>query len=814
MKLNNITLKFLISTIYSMVLFLGNESFFGLFEVGTIINYIIVLLPVVLIFMILFDNRKNLKSIFSINKPNIFLGLIFIIWLTISFVFGIEHGSQGIKGIIHFGVIFASIILLSRIEFEKYQIETIKKHCFIALFLSVLYGIATYIFNFNLDYNSNYKYTTINGRVYSTFFIATLFDKFICFMTVYVCYEMLNKKKYRNLFLKVLLALSGIALSLTFSRTGLLIYLAILFCFFGIELIKKHYSNVIVSAITLIVIFCIPGVRIAFDSAVKQVIGFTIFEKIDVAEDKNDDPSLDESALYRDYYKKVGTLFMEEYPITGIGIGNYSYLYNNQNAKDYLKDSSVIDKHYMYPHSSYVQLGAEAGIVAVILFYLFMYSLIYNVKFKTNRKKFLMLHLTFVIFLAVSYVEGIIYSKQYIYIFVIMYALYCNYYNVNKKKIARKRKKIDLLALHLGTGGIETSIINIANSLSKKYDVRIISLYKLKNDQNNKVLNSVEVKYLLNYGPNKEDFKSSVKSRNIFKIIKQSFISSKILYLKGELIIKEILNSDSDIIISTRMNFNILLSKYGSESKIKIAQEHQYHNNNRRYINIIKTRYGRIDYLVALTKTLEKDYKEFLKKNNHTKVVTIPNMINTENLPKTNLNNKKIISVGRLVELKRFNEIIDIFSKLNKKYELVIVGDGIERKKLEKQINDLELNDRIHLVGWKSTNEVIELLKQSDVFVMTSITEGLPMVLLEAMSVGVPCVAFDIENGVKDIIKNNYNGYVVKNRDAKQFEKKLSSLLKNSKELKKLSNNAINTSLEYSFQNVTKKWINLIERKN
>lgn len=805
MKLKNRTLKFLIVTIYSIVLLLGNENFFGIFMLGDIINYLIVLLPSIFILLLIFDNKKNLKEIFKINKINIFLGITFLIWIIISFFFGIEKGIQGIKGIIHFGVIFCLTILISRIKFEKSQIEILKKHCFIALLLSIVYGIATYIFNFNLDYNSNYKYTMINGRVYSTFFIATLFDKFLCFMFVFVCYELLNNKKYKNLFLKVLLVLSGVAVALTFSRTGLLIYLAVLFCFFGIELLKKHYCNAILSIITVLIMFFIPGVKTSFDSAVIEVVNLITNKNIQT------DTKFDDSTLYRDYYKKVGIQFINEYPIIGIGIGNYSYLYNNQNAKDYLKEDTFIDKDYMYPHSSYIQLGSECGIVAVILFYLFMYSLIYNVKFKLNKKKFLMLHLTYFIFLAISSVEGIIYSKQYIYIFSILFALYCNFYNLGKEKKINNKKKIDILALHLGTGGIESSIINISNSLSKNYEVRVISLYKLTNDQSNKISSDVKIKYLLNYGPNKLELNSAIKSKNIFKIIKELCNSIKILYCKKQLIINRILDTDADVIISTRMEFNILLSKYGSDNTLKIAQEHQYHNNNKKYINTIKSRYGRIDYLLSLTQTLENDYKLFLKRNKHTKVLTMPNMIEVDKFKQTSLNNNKIISVGRLVEGKRINEIIDIFSHIDNKYELIIVGDGVEKENLQKQINSLNLCDRVKLVGMKNSNEVIELLSQSDMFLMTSITEGLPMVLLEAMSAGVPCIAYDIENGVRDVIKNNYNGYIIKNRNQQEYIKKLNLILKNKKELKKMSLNALKTSLEYSNDNITKKWIKLIE---
>ena len=82
-------------------------------------------------------------------------------------------------------------------------------------------------------------------------------------------------------------------------------------------------------------------------------------------------------------------------------------------------------------------------------------------------------------------------------------------------------------------------------------------------------------------------------------------------------------------IVSTRVEFNVLLSKYGNLNVLKIAQEHCYHNSNNKYINKIVNKYNNIDYLCALSSTLYNDYKKFLKYNKHTKVVLLPNMLYT-----------------------------------------------------------------------------------------------------------------------------------------------------------------------------------------
>ena len=823
MQISNKTTNYIIFCIYSIVLFLGNDIFLG-FNVRNLVSYIIVVLPAVLILLLIKENYKNLSKILKNNKINMFLGIIFLIWLIISLFTGIKFGISGIKGIINFGIIILLGIFLPRIEFENYQIKKIKKHIFISFFIVLLYGIIEYIFNFNLDINSNEKYPGINGRVYSTFYIATLLDKYICIIFAFICYELTKPKNEKNIFLILLVILSGICVVLTFSRTGLLLYLGILFLFTLYQLIRKKIKFLFLALIVIIIMFFIPGARYSFQSGLNQfysLVNLPSLYQINIIEKDNDikddklsaenDASMDD----RNYYKNVGKELMKEYPINGIGIGNYSYIYNNQNAEDYLSNPSIITKPYMYPHSSFIQLGAEIGIIGMIMFYLFVYSIVFNIDFKTNKKRFIVLNFIYFVMLAISYVEGIVYSKQFFYIFIIVFSLYCNkMLNCSKlKKNNKECKSIDILALHLGFGGIETSIVNIANNLSKKYKINLILLYKLENDISYQLNENVNLKYLYNGQPNKKEFQIDVKNKNLFNIFKEVIKAIRILYLKKALIIKEIINSTSDVIISTRMEFNILLNDYGKNDTLKIAQEHQYHNNNNKYIETIKYNYYRIDYLLALTKTLKNDYINFLKDNNdYTKVELMPNMISTEGKNKTLLNNKRIISVGRLTEGKKIEEAIDIFSKIDTNFKFIIVGDGEEKNKLAQLIKEKKLEKKVELLGYKNNSEVLELLSNSDIFIMTSISEGLPMVLLEAMSVGVPCIAYDTGNGIADIITNFKNGFVIKNRNSALFEKKLKMMIEDKKLLKNMSNNAIDTIQNYSFNNITKKWIDLIEK--
>lgn len=395
-------------------------------------------------------------------------------------------------------------------------------------------------------------------------------------------------------------------------------------------------------------------------------------------------------------------------------------------------------------------------------------------------------------------------------------SLYLVLLNVKLTEECRKNinnKKISFLLLHLGYGGIESSVINAANELSKNYEIELISFYNLKNNQSKYVNKDIKVKYLYNGGPNKDEFEQALKQKNIFKMLKEGIKSIDILLKKKYLIKREIVKSESYAIVSTRYDFSILLNKYGSKDIIKIAQEHHHHNNDKKYINILKHKYKNIDYLCALTEGLKKEYEMFLKFNKHTKIIVMPNMIDNNCKEMSDLKNKNIISISRLHEGKRLNELIEIFSKLqDKQVKLYIIGDGEEQKSLEKQIKGLKLENRVFMLGYLNKEQQLEYLLKSSVYAMTSISEGLPMVLLEAMNFGIPCIAYKTDTGVADIIKNNKNGFIIENRNQEEYIKKLEMLLEDTKLKENMRKECKNTSKKYYKEEIVKIWESILKK--
>lgn len=296
-------------------------------------------------------------------------------------------------------------------------------------------------------------------------------------------------------------------------------------------------------------------------------------------------------------------------------------------------------------------------------------------------------------------------------------------------------KKIVILALHLGTGGAEKVICNLANLLCENNNVKIISTYKLSDTPSFNVNDKVEIEYLIHgLTPNRQELKNSLKQFNLINTLKELVKSFKILYLRKSLMIKAIKSLDCDIAISTRIFLNKLLGKYGNKRIIKIAQEHNHHNNNKKYINKVVNSVKGFDYFMPVSKELSDFYKTKIK---NTKVIYIPNFTEKISNEISSLQSKQLISVGRLDKVKCFDDLIDIFNifqKFHSDWVLHIIGDGPEKQNLQNKIIELQLEDKIFLCGTKLKNDLEMEYLNSSIYLMTSLTESFGLVLVEAAS--------------------------------------------------------------------------------
>ena len=455
----------------------------------------------------------------------------------------------------------------------------------------------------------------------------------------------------------------------------------------------------------------------------------------------------------------------------------------------------------------FYHLGVIAVILFLIPFLVLLYLLIKN-RFRLTKERVFYI-LMILMSLGISTIAGHVYMAPAVSIYVVIYCMFlANELNAfDKKKI--DKKKITILALHMGYGGVENAIATRASMLSKHYNVEIISLYKQEYKIPFKLDNKVKVTYLLNTVSNKQEFITNLKHFHLIKTLKEGFKSIYILLNKNSKIIKSIINSDAKIIISTRYEFSKLLNKYGRKDTLKISEQHVYNISDKYIAKLNKL--NNIDYLMPVSKNLLDNYEGKV----NIKMQYIPLALNY--YPKENelspVNNKNLITIGRLDKVKGYEDLIKIMHILvnqDSEIKLNIFGDGPEKEKLKELIKDKHLEKNIKLWGFKKYTFIKDYLKSSSLYLMTSFEESFGLVVIEAMSYGIPCIAFDSAKGVLDVI-NKDNGYLIKNRNIEEYSNTILKYLNlSNKEKKLMSNNARNIASKYSFDNVRRKYLKFI----
>ncbi len=174
---------------------------------------------------------------------------------------------------------------------------------------------------------------------------------------------------------------------------------------------------------------------------------------------------------------------------------------------------------------------------------------------------------------------------------------------------------------------------------------------------------------------------------------------------------------------------------------------------------------------------------------------------------------KHIVAMGRLVHQKGFDLLIDAFSALSDTFrnlDLTILGEGPERGNLERLIAARRLEGRVLLPG--QTEAPFPILKQADLFVLSSRFEGFGNVLCEAMACGLPVVSFDCPSGPGDIIRDGVDGVLVPPGDVKSLADALRRLLTDGTERERLASRASEVVERFGVKYVMAQWENLLRR--
>ena len=272
------------------------------------------------------------------------------------------------------------------------------------------------------------------------------------------------------------------------------------------------------------------------------------------------------------------------------------------------------------------------------------------------------------------------------------------------------------------------------------------------------------------------------------------------------------------VIVSTRPEFAVAAARWSDPRSILIHQEHLSFlprpaalRGALRDLALGVDGQRRIDAMLTLTEADLERWREFLG-DARVRTDVIPNPTPFEVGEPAPLSSKVVIAAGRLTAQKGFERLVEAYAPLARSHpdwQLRIYGTGQRHDDLARQLETLDVGDRILLAG--VTNEFERELANASVYAMSSRFEGLPMVLLEALSKGVPPVSFDCPEGPRQLIDNERNGLLVPEGDVVALGAALRRVMDDEDLRRRLGAGALESARAYQADAVVDRWVGLID---
>ena len=353
-----------------------------------------------------------------------------------------------------------------------------------------------------------------------------------------------------------------------------------------------------------------------------------------------------------------------------------------------------------------------------------------------------------------------------------------------------------LLAHAWGMGGTIRTTLTVAGHLAQTRDVELVSLVRRRKRPFFEFPRNVTTRVL--------GRKGLLDRLPSLLIHPEDYVYPLSSLATDIALIRWLRSLDGGVLITTRPAFNLLAARLAPRGVITVGQEHMHFASHRpRLAADIARHYDGLDALTVLTGHDERDYGALL----NTRVERIPNPLAPLGGGTAKLDNPLVVAAGRLTTQKGFDLLIDAFAKVTRQqptWRLRIYGSGPERNRLQAQIR----NDNVELMG--RTRELGEAMAEASLFALSSRFEGFGMVLVEAMSKGLPVVSFDCPHGPADIISHGSDGLLVPPEDVDALAAALLELIEDADRRRLYGHNAVQKARNYAIQAIGPRWDELL----
>lgn len=353
-------------------------------------------------------------------------------------------------------------------------------------------------------------------------------------------------------------------------------------------------------------------------------------------------------------------------------------------------------------------------------------------------------------------------------------------------------------------GGIERILVDKMNYLTSVYGDEV---YILTTDQAEH-----PIPYQIKPEVHVEDLNIRFYLQYRYNRLRRYFIVLRMIRLFKEKLLEHIRIIKPDIIVCTASNYIELNMLAKLKGDIPLIVES--HSVLQRTIGKGELKYIYLNYMLrkgfkyasTIVTLTERDALDWRKI--HPCVKVIPNVVHLNEGAVSHLDNNRIIWVGRLAPQKRPMEMIELWKSIYPKFpdwHLDIFGEGDQKECVEGAANSLGMN--IHI--YPPTSSIFDCYRNSSILVSTSLFEPFGLVIPEAMSCGLPIVAYDCSYGPASIIEDGINGFLVKMDDREMMKRKICMLMNDISLRRKMGEAAYKSSSRYSAELIMPLWKDL-----
>jgi glycosyltransferase involved in cell wall biosynthesis len=381
------------------------------------------------------------------------------------------------------------------------------------------------------------------------------------------------------------------------------------------------------------------------------------------------------------------------------------------------------------------------------------------------------------------------------------------------------RPHVSILVMHAyGMGGTIRTVFNQAAYLSRNYDVEIVSQVRERKEPFFALPPGVTLSAL-------DDRTDAGRPRWPADLLRNRLAALPSLlvheadstFARCSLwtdvqVVRRLRALRGGILMTTRPSLNLLAAQLAVADVVTVGQVHlQYQNHNAVLRDVLPGHYRHLDALTTLTES-DRDHWSRALDGSNVPVVRIPNSVTPLSGGLADPDSRVVVTAGRLTGPKGFDLAVRAFEQVVREHPdwtLRIYGSGPQSRRLRQMIFDRDLYNNVLLMG--RTERMGEDLAQASIFVLSSRSEGFPMVMLEAMSKGLAVVSTDC-GGPGEIIEHGTDGLLVPNGDVDALARALLALIEDQEERRRLSAAALRTAGRYEPQAIGREWDDVLAR--